>query len=90
MAERDQRAVTDDEIEAERRDGKDHHPYEQADQMALPCQRGGGRQQRQGGKDHDRRQFGAGSIAPAVGERGMPAASHLQRPLAGNSPAGRT
>src|SRR5215211_1222853 len=90
MAERDQRAVANDQIEAERRDGEDHHPHEEADQMTLPCQRCGGRQQRQGGKDQDRRQLGAGTRAQAVGECEMPAARHVQRPLTGNSPAGRT
>src|SRR5262245_4910112 len=90
VAERDQRAVADDQIETERRDGEDHHPQEQADEMALPRQRGGGGQQRQGGKDQDRRQLGTDALTQTVGHGDVPGARHPQRPLAGNNPAGRT
>ena len=84
MAERDQRAVADQQIEPERGDGEDHHPREQVEQIGFRAERRGQRHQREAEEDRERQHFrDAARASPASGRRSS------QRPLAGNRPVGR-
>ena len=56
MAERDQRAAADQEIERHRCNSEDHHPPAQAEQMLAPEVRGD-REQRKQQEDADRQEL---------------------------------
>ena len=90
MAERDQRAVADQQIERERRDGEDHHARDEAQHIGFGLERG---EQRHAAakseKDRDRQGIAGEQRASRVPAEASGGVRHRQRPFAGNRPAGR-
>ena len=86
MAERHQRAVADQQIERERRDGEDHHARDEAQHIGFGLERGEQRHDGEHEKDRDRQRMAGEQAAPARGRQRRSDVRHVSGPWRGTAP----
>ena len=92
VAERDQRAVADQEIERNRGDGEDHHPRPQAEQIAAArsSAASGSSGKRQENADRQNLECAARRRRDVGRDAAAACPAHLNGPSPGTGPVGRT